>query len=231
MSFFSGLACTLWPEWAWAIDAIPAPLAKRVENRAGPPWRRLVGGPWIALHAGAHVGGRKGWPAHREGIHGVAYMANLAGCATGVMVDGPDFWQIVVHARGMPVQASDPETSAIATHGLTSTDGTVKLSPRPEDNERPIVTSAILGLFRVKSILPPGQASDADGIRGWKIPEACGWVLDYRRLPEPIPCSGAQGFWDVQDGLLGRDRRDPEEAAHALRALRELAAESAAGGS
>ena len=82
------LALTLWPEWAWAICA----LGKRVENR---PWRpvdaqrhgrgpttadrarvlhALPVGARLAIHAGAHLGGRPGRVATDEAVNGVLDM-------------------------------------------------------------------------------------------------------------------------------------------------------------
>ena len=63
-------ALTLWPEWAHAI----AHLGKRVENRNWPPPATMVGED-IAIHAGAHIGGRRGVVAMREGIEAVKSMA------------------------------------------------------------------------------------------------------------------------------------------------------------
>ena len=67
-------AITLWPEWTWPI----CQLDKRVENRG---WRlssHMVG-QRIAIHAGAHIGGRKGEPATMEGINRVIVIARGAG--------------------------------------------------------------------------------------------------------------------------------------------------------
>jgi len=63
-------ALTLWPEWAWAIEA----LDKRVENRtwALPP--RWIG-QRVYLHAGAYPGDA----AHRRRLGGVREMAARAG--------------------------------------------------------------------------------------------------------------------------------------------------------
>lgn len=66
-------AITLWPEWAWAICF----LDKRVENRDWHPPRHLIGRR-LAIHAGAHVGGRKGAVARGEGIDALARMASFA---------------------------------------------------------------------------------------------------------------------------------------------------------
>lgn len=63
-------ALTLWPEWAWAIHA----LDKRVENRH---WRISRG--WVAIHAGAHLGGRPGLPAVLEAMRALGLMSLRAG--------------------------------------------------------------------------------------------------------------------------------------------------------
>jgi hypothetical protein len=67
-------AITLWPEWIWAM----CHLGKRVENRTWVPPKALLG-QVIALHAGAHIGGRKGRPAMLDGMYAVCYMAHRAG--------------------------------------------------------------------------------------------------------------------------------------------------------
>jgi hypothetical protein len=47
-------ALTLWPEWAWAITQ----LGKDVENRDWKPSRTILApGDWLAIHAGAVLGG------------------------------------------------------------------------------------------------------------------------------------------------------------------------------
>ena len=74
-------AITLWPEWAWMIGILgdgrsDGLIPKRVENRG---WRPpLPKGTRIAIHAGAHVGGRRGDPATEEGIDAVIGMFRRA---------------------------------------------------------------------------------------------------------------------------------------------------------
>ena len=80
-------ALTVWPEWAWAVDN----LDKLVENRGWPLPANMIG-KRFAVHAGAHIGGRKGAPAAREGIEAVATMAALAGwTVTQASVHALDF--------------------------------------------------------------------------------------------------------------------------------------------
>ena len=74
--------------------------------------------------------------------------------------------------------------------------GAADINPlTPGSERRPIITSAILGRFRVLRVLPPGATEDTDGVRGWKVPDAYGNVFEYRRLNQPVPCKGAQGLW------------------------------------
>lgn len=73
-------ALTLWPEWA----ALVAQGLKPVENRS---WR-LPEGERIAIHAGAHVGGRKGLPAVGEANEAVGQTALDAGWETEVLPNG-----------------------------------------------------------------------------------------------------------------------------------------------
>ena len=67
-------ALTIWPEWA----ALIAHGIKPVENRSWRPPASLVG-ERIAIHAGAHIGGRKGIPAFEEAAEAVGDTAFDAG--------------------------------------------------------------------------------------------------------------------------------------------------------
>lgn len=99
-------ALTLWPEWVWAIHK----LDKRVENRT---WK-IPSGRWFALHAGAHVGGRKGSVAEAEGWEGVRAMATRAG-----WVAPAPLWRVHALAKHGRIIQRDPKaplTSMI--HGL-----------------------------------------------------------------------------------------------------------------
>lgn len=104
-------ALTLWPEWAWAIHA----LDKRVENRS---WRIPRG--WVAIHAGAHLGGRPGVPALLEAMRALATMSLRAG------------WQVseregfALHKRGRAVCVPTVATwTTRAILGLAHFDGTL----------------------------------------------------------------------------------------------------------
>jgi hypothetical protein len=67
-----------------------------------------------------------------------------------------------------------------------------------EDAERrPIVTSALLGRFRVLRHVEPWKAGEGDGVAGWKVPGEIGNVFEYQALNQPIPCTGKQGLWIV----------------------------------
>ena len=165
-------ALTLWPEWAWAID-LPHPLAKRVENRG----YALPIGVWIYLHAGKHIGGRPGRPSLESGLRAVERMARDAGLKATTFLGYRD-------------------GGAIAVDRHVHTFGAAEINPlTPGSVRRPIVTSAILGRFRVLRVLPPGVVEDTEGVRGWKVPDSYGNVFEYQRLNQPIPCKGAQGLW------------------------------------
>jgi hypothetical protein len=181
-------------EWAWAIDVLPEPAAKRVENRGQPPWARLVGpgAPWIALHAGKHVGGAPGRNAMYGGLMGVRDMARLAGWHAGTNGEGLNGSALILRRSLLGFTPYDRWTSGAVYDGL-----------RPPMEARPIVTSALLGAFRVLRVLAPGETEDTPGIRGWKVPDAYGWVFEYRPLSAPIlGVNGAQGFWRVPDEHL-----------------------------
>lgn len=64
-------ALTLWPEWVWAF----LHLGKRTENRGwAPPEDLLRRGLLLALHGGAHVGGRPAAAAKGEAVEAVRGM-------------------------------------------------------------------------------------------------------------------------------------------------------------
>ena len=71
------LALTLWPEWAYAITH----LGKDVENR---DWERLptwLTGRYLAIHAGAHIGGgRRRWRRRRALTPSPSWPGARAGC-------------------------------------------------------------------------------------------------------------------------------------------------------
>ena len=69
-------ALTLYPEWAWVVCR----LGKRVENRERPAaFYGFQPGERFAIHAGAHVGGRKGRVSREEGMLALELTAKAAG--------------------------------------------------------------------------------------------------------------------------------------------------------
>lgn len=194
----SGLTgLTIWPEWTWAID-LPTPLAKRVENRGwAPPGRYLAPHrALLAIHAGAHIGGRKGLPARREGLFSVATMARHAGLIASLPARGPAQFIPGLHGRARDV---DLDVYDVLDHGTVST------------ADRPVVTSAIIGIARLTHVIPPGQEErnrdlrETGGVYGWKVPDLHGWVFDYCPLTEPVPhARGEQGLWRVSDDQVRR---------------------------
>lgn len=78
-------ALTVWPEWAHAI----AYLGKPCENRTWEPGADTVQpGDWLAIHAGAHIGGRPGGVAEREGHEALRRTAEGAGFQSLIQGDG-----------------------------------------------------------------------------------------------------------------------------------------------
>jgi hypothetical protein len=192
-------ALTLWPEWPWAID-LPNedgtgyhPLAKRVENRE---WEIPIG-QWIALHAGKYIGGRKGRVATDEGLDSVALMGQRAGFETLVRDEWKDGGVVVLRPF-------------LGTWGSCNENGIVP----PNSIRRPIVTSAIIGLFRVTRYVGPGDNRPLpDGVRGWKVSDAVGNVFEYKRLNKPVSCDGHQKLWTLPDNILARCREVGTEKA------------------
>jgi len=182
------LALTLWPEWPWTID-LPNPdgtdyhpLAKRLENRE---WEIPLN-QWIALHAGKYIGGRKGRVASDEGCESVSLMGQRAGFEARCMTDYKDGGAVILR----PFVGAWGAATALSTSG-----GMIM---------RPIVTSAIIGIFKVTRYLRPGETDESDGLRGWKVPDQIGNVFEYKRLNKPVPCDGKQGLWQVPADILAK---------------------------
>lgn len=155
-------AITLWPEWAWAI----CHLDKMVENRTWPPPKAVVG-TRIAIHAGAHVGGRKGEPARREGTGAMLSMAVRAGWTLSE-VFVREHEQFIELRKGAP--------------------------PVVEFTPSAIVTSAIVAHALLARIDEPQEVGEHGG---WYIGEYGWRLEDVVVLPEPIPMQGAQGLWGL----------------------------------
>lgn len=166
-------ALTLWPEWAWAID-LPEKLAKRVECRG----YELPIGAWVYLHAGKHIGGRPGRPSLEGGLRAVERMARDAGLQSATLLDYRDGGALLVGGSAHLFGALERVPIALS-----------------HAERRPIITSAILGKFRVLRVLSPGVVEDTDGVRGWKVADSYGNVFEYQRLNQPVPCKGAPGLW------------------------------------
>lgn len=165
-------AITLWPEWAWAI----ARLDKRIENRGWvPPRGALVPGDWLAIHAGANIGGRPGRKATNDGIYTLVEAAYAVG------------WQSV--GVEMP-------TGPMLTRFRRS----------EEDVEVFVECSAIVAVAKYQDAFR--APLEPQRCRPWQAPSQAGypcfgWLLtDVVTLPDPVPCKGKQGLWDVPAELL-----------------------------
>lgn len=160
-------ALTLWPEWAWAIQH----LGKRVENRKRKPDSRLQPGDWFAIHAGAHLGGRRGKPAKQEAQDTVERMAKRAG------------HPCVNTQHGLWVG------DRFATAPTTATEMYDQGFRMNYHHARAIICLVQYQGFAKRCLDP------------WANPDAVAWMLADRIivLPEPIQCNGLQGLWAVPD--------------------------------
>lgn len=191
---------TLWAEWAAGI----AYLGKLTENRGWWPPRSLVGRRF-AIHAGAHIGGRPGWPAHDIGLAGLRETALDAGWVLAgwsafrdpryelTFFHEPDIGRAYDLAGDIDDDTDDEEVlrGAYLWHNW-----------REHDHWRvPIHRSAIV----CTAVL---LGADTEQRTPWDVPGAVHWRLgDVVRLREPVSCRGAQGLWTV-----------PEDVAAAVRA-------------
>ncbi len=169
-------ALTLWAEWAHAICW----LGKRIENRTRRPPTAMLG-ERFAIHAGAHIGGRKGGVAAGEAHQNLTHAARENGIELA--------WN----------WAHWPYLSP-----LVAPVGTV-LQPI---QTRAIVATAVLQGWDDED--GRAEAEDL-GLRrpGWGVPGAVWWYLtDVERLVVPVTVERGQlGFWtlpeDVEQAVLG----------------------------
>lgn len=167
-------ALTLWPEWAAAI----AFLGKLVENRAWHPGRAFVG-QRIAIHAGAHVGGRPGRVAAYEGLEALEGTASWAGWDLDRTV--PRFEEVVREGKQL----------SRMVFGRDGREGGLDV---PVARKAIVCTAVLLG-------------ADTEQRTPWDVQGGVHWRLgDVRRLEVAVPCKGAQGLWTVLDDVLDRVR-------------------------
>lgn len=155
-------ALTLWPEWAWAI----CHLDKRIENRIWfPPWGFV--GQDIAIHAGAHIGGRKMSVADQHGpMQGVCEMA----------VDTAGWACTMKFGEGLYV--------------LSKGDGDRLSSVSFKQSE--VVRSAVVAVAKLSKVTGGSVAKEwaVPGQYHWHLE-------DVRVLEEPVSCRGYQKLWTL----------------------------------
>lgn len=179
------LALTVYPEWTCMIDLRRADSggyhadAKRTELRTWLP-PESIKGHWFAIHAGKNLGGGEGKKNHARGIANIANVARGAGFYVSGEADNAGWWFRVRHADGLDVRYSS------ATQ------------------EPPFITSAIIGIAKIVNVFDVNEESDIPGVHGWKQPNVYGWRFEYRRLNEPVPCSGSQGLWMLPKAIEER---------------------------
>lgn len=170
-------AITLWPEWCRAFSH----LGKTTENRPKPPPRSLQHtetgpGPWIAMHAGKYIGGR---PNNDGALGTVIQVAGYAG------------WKATVE------EVSDPPGHAGRWGSAGRSGGTIRLRKAGwKDcliNPSLVATSAIVGVFRITGVTPPGESTNP-----WKFAGSYGIEVEFMALEVPIfNVSGKQGWWTL----------------------------------
>ncbi len=189
-------ALTVHPEWGFGIHY----LGKRDENRGGPPPITLTGDdpPWIALHAGKHIGGRPGKVAKREGLEALVGMAQRAGWTANLAAIGPTAWGADFDGP-VSVLAYDPaDVPSDACPDRADYWAT-------DSNPHPIHTGAVLGLFRIVDFDYPHRGE----MGPWRVPEAFAYRIDYHPLPAAIPVpyrkgDAHQGWWKVPAGIAAQ---------------------------
>ena len=193
---------SLWPEWGMCFTHLdkggqPAAGIPGIENRPNPPPKNLVG-KRIAFHNGAHVGGRKGDKAHREGLYAVTETAKAMGWEISLMHQAGGGAWVEFHKAGKVVRLDTrwdplgdgkpvvPDAIGIVRSAITFTAVIAGFEP-PTDSPK----------------YPWQHASDPEDSEDWSY----GWhVTDVVVLRTPIPCAGLQGPWTLA-GAIEREKR------------------------
>jgi hypothetical protein len=157
---------TIWPEWCFAMIH----LGKRIENRVWRPSDEMIG-QRFALHAGAHIGGRKGQVATRTGIRDVKMMASEAGWSCILKSKSIDFFKGTCWCAEM-YWGSDHKSES-------------------SGSSKPIIKGAIVGT----AILDKVTFGDKPP---WGVLGQYHWHLkDLIVFPEPIKAVGKQKLWNL----------------------------------
>lgn len=184
-------ALTLWPEWVWAFIH----LGKRTENRGwSPPEDLLRRGLLLAIHGGAHLGGRAGAPARNEAVAAVRGMFRAGPV--------PDGWV----SPAVPLGAYAGKVAAVGVvRGWDRTDGRTRWDvpgavhwriPRVYVLEEPVVSRGAQGLWIPDEEL--GERLLASRVREAPQPFAAG------------PQGASEGLL-LRGSNLGNRRREEKE--------------------
>ena len=181
-------ALTLHPEWIPPICSDRRE-AKRTENRF---WRlpsTMVNVP-VALHSGARIGGGDGWRPGDPVVAGsrwknrspvIAARLNRAAIMTLQMLDA-------AADAGWPVQQ---RITARITERWGEAPPTPPLWAQMEalcDLAHPGHVVAVIRF----------SGCDREVLTAWDAPEQWHWrISDVVLLPQPVPCQGAEKFWEL----------------------------------
>ncbi len=123
---------------------------------------------------------------------------------------GPYGFQIAIHAsKGFPWEAKalmrrEPFRAALLPHGY-KVPATLPLGAI-------VAVATVLKLWRTSDLVR-GLSEQERAFGDW-TPGRFAWQLgNVRRLPEPIPCKGALGFWEVPADVEAEIRRQLAEVS------------------
>ena len=204
-------ALTIWPEWVLAFKV----LQKDIENRCWPAPKELIG-QRIALHAGRRIGGvvlpgdtglgRSVKQRERALSHygDVTMMGQAAGWefepATCIADLNNRRGLYIFHRTGKDNHGLSPLPSLFATWWYDKCPfGCIFATAKLE-------WSSFLDR-KVNLNRPYGIKTYRNGKRAgpWSIPGQHGFRLtEYRSLKEPVPCRGAQKFWEIPEEAVAR---------------------------
>lgn len=182
------------PEWYPALRF----LGKDVENRPKNIPEKLAGQP-IALHLSDSWGGSgnpgagTSRPAMLRALNRVGDVARSVGYTVEIF-DHPRTPPKLLTARVAPGNSGEVEVNLFSTEPPPMTAPGYR-----RVTYHPIPTGAVVGVGWFGRVDVEAKPSP------WALPDRVQWPIRARLwLPEPIPCGGALGFWDLPEDVNAR---------------------------
>lgn len=168
-------ALTYWPEWCPAFPGVQ--FADGEPSQLDKPVENRPMAPWSTI--APSLFGAGSWVAMHAGKH-IGGRPNNDGALGDVAFTAREAgWRGSVMGEALVLRKGGAE---------------VVLHPGR------IRRSAVVALFRITRVVPPGVSGP------WRMPARWGWYIEVAPLPLPVSCSGAQGLWTVADDVAQQVR-------------------------